>query len=58
MVFSDDEEIADEFLEINKNTSRATWSNICRPAMRTMANIVADPVKFKPMKRSVIAITN
>ena len=44
---SDDEEIADEFLEINKNTSRATWSNICRPAMRTMANIVADPVKFK-----------
>ncbi|MDU2576353.1 MAG: aminotransferase class I/II-fold pyridoxal phosphate-dependent enzyme [Veillonella sp.] len=27
--------------------SRATWSNICRPAMRTMANIVADPAKFK-----------
>ena len=22
-------------------------SNICRPAMRTMANIVADPAKFK-----------
>lgn len=44
---SDDEEIADEFLEINKSTSRATWSNICRPAMRTMANIVADPAKFK-----------
>ena len=44
---SDDEEIADEFLEINKSTSRATWSNICRPAMRTMANIVADIAKFK-----------
>ena len=44
---SDDEEIADEFFEVNKSTSRATWSNICRPAMRTMANIVADSAKFK-----------
>ena len=44
---SSDEEIADEFLEVNKSTSRATWSNICRPAMRAMANIVSDPDKFK-----------
>ena len=43
---SSDEEVADEFLDINKCTSRATWSNNCRPAMRTMANIMADPDKF------------
>lgn len=44
---SSNEEIAEEFLDINKCTSRATWSNICRPAMRTMANIMADPEKVK-----------
>lgn len=41
------EEIAEEFFDINQMTSRATWSNICRPAMRTMANIVSDPVKLQ-----------
>lgn len=44
---SSDREIADEFKEVNSITSRATWSNICRPAMRTMANIVNDPEKKK-----------
>lgn len=43
---SAEEEIAKEFKEINSITSRATWSNICRPAMRTMANIVSDPAKL------------
>ncbi|WP_298705945.1 pyridoxal phosphate-dependent aminotransferase [uncultured Veillonella sp.] len=43
---SSDEEVAHEFKEINAITSRATWSNICRPAMRTMANIVNDPAKL------------
>lgn len=44
---SSDREIADEFKEVNSITSRATWSNICRPAMRTMANIVSNPEKKK-----------
>ena len=44
---SDDEEIADEFLEINKSTSRAYMvPNICRQQCITMA-ILADPAKFK-----------
>lgn len=41
-----DKDVHEEFHEINQLTSRATWSNICRPAMRTMANIVHDPVKL------------
>lgn len=32
-----------EFKDINQYTSRATWSNINRPAMRTLANIYSDP---------------
>lgn len=39
-------EVAEEFRDVNKSTSRATWSNICRPAMRTMANIMNDKEKF------------
>lgn len=41
-----DADVDAEFKEINALTSRATWSNICRPAMRTMANIVSDPAKL------------
>ena len=48
-----DADVAAEFKEINALTSRATWSNICRPAMRTMANIVMDPAKLQLMKRNV-----
>lgn len=43
---SSDKDVIEEFHEINVITSRATWSNLCRPAQRTMANIVNDPVKF------------
>lgn len=36
-------EVAKEFADINQYTSRATWSNINRPCMRTLANIYTDP---------------
>lgn len=36
------EEAAKEFFEINQYTSRATWSNINRAAMRTLAQIYSD----------------
>ena len=39
---SSSEEVITEFKEINKYTSRATWSNINRPAMKTLANIYSD----------------
>ena len=39
---SSSKEVIDEFAEINKVTSRATWSNINRPAMRTLATIYND----------------
>lgn len=42
-----DPEVAQEFFDINQMTSRGTWSNINRPAMRTVANIVHDPEKMK-----------
>lgn len=41
-----DKEVDEEFKEINTLTSRATWSNICRPAMRTVADIVENPAKM------------
>lgn len=40
---SSDKSVIDEFAAINKYTSRATWSNINRPAMRTLATIYSDP---------------
>lgn len=43
---SANEEIADEFFNECKLTSRGTWSNNTRPAMKAVANIVNDPVKF------------
>ena len=42
-----DKEVAQEFFDINQMASRGTWSNINRPAMRTVANIVHDPEKLK-----------
>lgn len=39
---SSNKAIADEFLEINKYTSRATWSNINRGAMATLSTIDQD----------------
>lgn len=40
---SSSEEVIEEFKAINQYTSRATWSNINRPAMRTLATIYSDP---------------
>lgn len=36
-------EVIQEFADINQYTSRATWSNINRPAMRTLATIYSNP---------------
>lgn len=44
---SSSKEIIEEFAAINQYTSRATWSNINRPAMRTLANIYSDPELLK-----------
>ena len=35
--------VIDEFKGINQYTSRATWSNINRPAMKTLATVYKDP---------------
>lgn len=43
---SSDPEIAQEFYDVNKLTSRATWSNICRPPMRVLVNIMSNPTKL------------
>ena len=40
---SSDAGVIEEFEGINSFTSRATWSNVNRPAMRTLANICKDP---------------
>jgi aromatic-amino-acid transaminase len=40
---SSDPGVIEEFVGINSFTSRATWSNINRPSMRTLANICQDP---------------
>ena len=40
---SDDPTVIKEFFDINQYTSRATWSNINRPAMRTLVEIYSDP---------------
>ena len=39
---SSDKSVIDEFAAINQYTSRATWSNINRPAMRTLAEIYSN----------------
>ena len=44
---SSDSDVAQEFFDINKLTSRATWSNICRPPMRVLSNIMSDANKLK-----------
>ncbi len=44
---SSSKEIIDEFAAINQYTSRATWSNINRPAMRTLATIYSNPELLK-----------
>ena len=40
---SSSKEVIDEFKGINQYTSRATWSNINRPAMKTLATVYKDP---------------
>ena len=44
---SDNADVIKEFAEINQFTSRATWSNINRPSMKTLATIYADPALLK-----------
>lgn len=44
---SSSQEVIEEFAAINQYTSRATWSNINRPAMRTLAAIYSDPELLK-----------
>ena len=44
---SSSKEVIEEFAAINQYTSRATWSNINRPAMRTLAVIYSDPELLK-----------
>lgn len=44
---SSSKEVIEEFSAINQYTSRATWSNINRPAMRTLAAIYSDPELLK-----------
>lgn len=44
---SSSKEVIEEFAAINQYTSRATWSNINRPAMRTLAAIYSDPELLK-----------
>ena len=39
---SSDQEVIREFININEYTSRATWSNINRGAMKTLATICRD----------------
>ncbi|MDD4085070.1 MAG: aminotransferase class I/II-fold pyridoxal phosphate-dependent enzyme [Acholeplasmataceae bacterium] len=41
---SANKEVIEEFSAINQYTSRATWSNINRPSMATLAKIYRDPV--------------
>ncbi len=42
---SSSEAVAQEFFDINQYTSRATWSNINRPAMRTLIELCRDEEK-------------
>lgn len=44
---SSSKEVIEEFAAINQYTSRATWSNINRPAMRTLAAIYSDTELLK-----------
>lgn len=44
---SNDKEVIEEYENILASTSRATWSNICRPAMKVFANIVGDCDKYQ-----------
>ena len=53
-----DAEVVQEFFDINQMTSRGTWSNINRPAMRTMANIVHDPEKMKRYEKEILGYSN
>jgi aromatic-amino-acid transaminase len=40
---SSNADVIQEFADINQYTSRATWSNINRPAMKTLATVYNDP---------------
>lgn len=45
-----DKEVVEEFKEINKFTSRATWSNCNRACMQTLVNIEKDPALKKAVE--------
>lgn len=48
---SDSEAAIREFFDINQYTSRATWSNINRAAMKTLALIYTDPVLLAAVEK-------
>lgn len=47
---SSNEDVIKEFKNINEFTSRATWSNINRPCMRTLVNICKDKEIFDAIR--------
>lgn len=47
---SSNKDVIDEFVAVNQYTSRATWSNINRPCMRTLATIYSDPELLKAVE--------
>ncbi len=44
-------DVIKEFAEINQYSSRATWSNISRASMKTLATIYQDPVLLAAVER-------
>ena len=47
---SDSQAVIKEFADVNQYTSRATWSNINRTCMRTLANVYSDPELLKAVE--------
>lgn len=48
---SSSEAVAQEFFDINQYTSRATWSNINRPAMQTLVELCKDEAKKRAFEK-------
>ncbi len=48
---SSEESVIQEFKDVNQFTSRATWSNINRPCMRTLVNICKDPAAVAAIQK-------
>jgi aromatic-amino-acid transaminase len=48
---SSDKEVMDEFVNVNEYTSRATWSNINRGAMKTLTTICRDQALYASLEQ-------